>query len=107
VSVCIEILKWKGKGDVADNEMIQAVDNMVSDLRDCEGFLHQSLYKINEMWCDVYYWEDERCAINSNTIMANKDSLIKLLALIEDGSITMEVATALQSSGDLSLEVIR
>ncbi len=104
MSTCIEILKWKSKDGINDNQTIEAVNNMVSDLRKCEGFIHQSLYKLDGVWCDVYYWKDEQCAHNSNNFMGEKNSLEELMKLIDVETISMEVSEARQSSGDLNIK---
>ncbi|GAA6152169.1 hypothetical protein [Pseudoteredinibacter isoporae] len=103
-SICLEIVKWKSNEGVSDADMIATVNGMVADLKGCEGFVHQSLYKNSENeWVDIYYWEDEFCAHDSNQYMADKDSLRLLLALIEPDSVSMEVLPLLQSSGELSV----
>ncbi len=98
-----EILTWKSKSGVSDKKMIEAVDEMVVDLRTLDGFLHQTLYKNKDgTWVDVYYWKTEKDAIASNDAMANKDSLKSLMELIEPDSVTIEIMAPLQSSGQLS-----
>ncbi len=98
-----EILTWKSKSGVSDKKMIEAVDEMVVDLRTLDGFLHQTLYKNKDgTWIDVYYWKTEKDAIASNDAMANKDSLKSLMELIEPDSVTIEIMAPLQSSGQLS-----
>jgi len=97
-----EILKWKSKSGVSDKEMISAIDAMVSDLNNVKGFLHQSLYKNpNDEWIDIYYWETEQDANDSNSAMADKLSFKNLIGLIEPNTISIDVMQSLQASGEL------
>jgi len=96
-----EILKWKSKLEITDTAMIEAVNNMVEDLKMLKGFLNQTLYKDSKgFWVDVYYWKSEQDAHASNEIMANKESFINLIEIIEPGSISIEILKSLQSSGE-------
>lgn len=104
-SVCLEIVKWKSKEGVSDQDMIASVEGMVSDLRDCRGFINQSLYKDSGgVWVDVYYWDDEGCAHASNEYMADKESFSSLISLIEPDSVSLEVMPLLQTSGNINFE---
>lgn len=96
----LEILTWKAiSPDISDDEMIAAAAGMVPDLKMLKGFQRQSLYKdSNGTWVDVYYWDSEADARASNDAMAGKASLARLIAMIEPGSITMEIMPPLQSS---------
>ncbi|MBL1276709.1 MAG: hypothetical protein COB30_011535 [Ectothiorhodospiraceae bacterium] len=77
-----EILKWKSKSEVSDEQMISAVNVMVADLTTLQGFLNQTLYKdSNGFWVDVYYWETEQNAHDSNGAMADKASFKDLMGL--------------------------
>jgi len=97
-----EILKWTSKPGVPDEQMISAVNAMVSDLTNLQGFLNQSLYKNSDgFWVDVYYWETEQNAHDSNQAMADKTSFKDLMGLIEPDSVTVEILTPLQNSGEL------
>ena len=99
--IVFEILKWKTKSEVIDTVMVEAVNNMVEDLKMLKGFLNQTLYKDNTgFWVDIYYWETEQDAHASNESMANKESFINLIEIIEPNSVSMEVLTSLQSSGN-------
>ena len=98
----IEILEWKSKSGVTDSQMIRAVDAMVGDIQTLKGFLNQSLYKDSSgNWVDIYYWESELDAHNSNESMANKESFKQLIELIEPESVTIEVMPSLQQSGNI------
>ena len=100
-----EILKWKSKTGVTDEEMIFSVDAMAVDLKKLKGFLHQTLYKnTNSEWVDVYYWETEEDAHNSNNLMADKSTFKNLIKLIEPDTISIDVMHSLQTSGDLSFD---
>lgn len=100
-----EIVKWKSKSNVKDQDMIDAVNNMVTDLKSLKGFLHQSLYKnSNEEWVDIYYWETEEDAHASNESMATKNSFDNLIKLIEPNTVSVEILHPLQSSGEQSFD---
>jgi len=99
-SSVFEILTWKSKPGVSDEEMIRVVDGMVKDLEKLTGFLNQTLYKETDgTWVDVYYWETEKDAHDSNVTMADKASLKKLMSIIEAETVTMKVLSQKQSSG--------
>ncbi|QEQ96327.1 hypothetical protein [Neptunomonas concharum] len=95
-----EILTWKSAPNVTEKNMIDSMSrfgNLVSTL---PGFLHQSLYKRrDETWVCVYFWETEQQAHDSNDLVAGTPEFSELISLIEEGSITMEVLTALQERG--------
>lgn len=103
MSMCMEIVKWKSKQGIGESQTIEAVNNMVSDLQECDGFIHQALYKIGDVWCDLYYWKNEQCAHQSNEFMGKKDSLRNLMALIDIETVSIEVSEPKQSSGDLNI----
>ncbi len=100
-----EILTWKSKVGVSDEEMIQAVDSMVGDLKELNGFLNQTLYKEDDgTWIDVYYWQTEKNAHDSNEAMADKQSFKKLMSIIEPSTVTMKVISPRQSSGEIQFK---
>ena len=95
----LEIVKWKGKPEISDSQMIEAVAAMVPDLKKLDGFISQNLYKDNEgFWIDVYYWNTAENAHLSNERMAEKESLKSLLEIIELDTVTMQVLESLQKS---------
>jgi len=95
----LEIVKWKGKPNISDQQMIEAVNAMVPDLKNIEGFINQVLYKDeDDYWIDVYYWDSVENAHLSNERMADKKSLKNLLGLIKLESVKMKVLTPLQKS---------
>ena len=95
----LEIVKWKGKPEISDSQMIEAVAAMVPDLKKLDGFISQTLYKDNEgFWIDVYYWNTAENAHLSNERMAEKESLKGLLEIIELDTVTMQVLESLQKS---------
>ena len=95
----LEIVKWKVKPEIKDSQLIEAVNAMVPDLKKLDGFINQTLYKDNEgFWIDVYYWDTAENAHLSNERMADKESLKKLLEIIELSTVTMEVLNPLQKS---------
>ena len=97
-----EILTWKSKSGVSDEEMVKAVDGMVEDLRNLNGFLNQTLYKEKDgTWIDVYYWQTEKDAHDSNGAMADKESFKKLMSIIEPDTVTLKVVSPKQSSGEI------
>ena len=97
-----EILTWKSKVGVSDEKMIDAVNFMVIDLKELKGFLNQTLYKDDDgTWVDIYYWETEKDAHDSNESMADKDSFKNLISMIEPDSVSIKVMNPLQSSGDI------
>ena len=101
-SSVFEILTWKSKGGISDKEMVQAVDGMVEDLKKLNGFLNQTLYKEEDgTWIDIYYWQTEKDAHDSNGAMADKESFKKLMSIIEPDTVTLKVVSPKQSSGEI------
>ncbi|NOZ54363.1 MAG: hypothetical protein GXP08_14735 [Gammaproteobacteria bacterium] len=95
-----EIVKWKSKPGVTDDEMITAINAMAADLKNLSGFLHQTLYKsLDGEWLDIYYWANEKNAHDSNHSMANKESFKNLIELIAPDTVSIEVIHQLQTSG--------
>lgn len=95
----LEIVKWKAKPNVSDEQMVKSVNDMVPDLKKLEGFINQTLYKDeNDNWIDIYYWDTAENAHLSNERMADKKSLKELLELIELETVTMEILNPLQKS---------
>jgi len=95
----LEIVKWKVKPEIKDSQLIEAVQAMVPDLKELDGFINQTLYKNSEdYWVDIYYWDSPENAHNSNDLMAKKASLIELLEMIELDTVTMEVLESIQKS---------
>ena len=100
-----EIVTWKSKEGVSDADMISAVDSMVEDLKQLDGFINQTLYKEKDgQWVDVYYWVTEKNAVDSNDAMANKDSFKSLIELIEPSSVGIKILDPLQTSGEFQLK---
>jgi len=101
--MCItEILSWEAQPDVSDQQMITAMQSMLPDLKTLPGFLFQNLNKDNKgRWVAVYFWQTVEDAHNSNTLMANKQSMTDLMQLLHAESIEMEVMKPLQVSGTL------
>ncbi|NMR27150.1 hypothetical protein HH219_16695 [Pseudoalteromonas sp. NEC-BIFX-2020_015] len=103
-NVCFEVVKWKSKPGISDGEMVTAINDLAVDLKFCKGFLQQTLYKdSNNEWVDIYYWEDEASAHASNDIMAEKKSFSALMSLIDPASVSLDVLSALQSSGKVTI----
>ena len=95
----LEVVKWKAKSTVSDKQMIDAVNEMVPDLKKLEGFVNQTLYKDREgYWVDVYYWDSAENAHLSNERMSKKESLINLLDIVELDTVSIEILTPLQQS---------
>lgn len=101
--MCItEILSWEAQPEVSDQQMIAAMQSMLPDLKTLPGFLFQNLNKDNKgRWVAVYFWQTVEDAHNSNTLMANKQSMADLMQLLHAESIEMEVMEPLQVSGTL------
>ena len=76
-SIIFEILEWKSKPGVSDTQMIDAVEAMVDDLKELDGFLNQSLYRDDAgVWVDIYYWQTKQNAHDSNESMADRKSVV-------------------------------
>ena len=99
-----EILTWQAKPEVSDQDMINAVEGILPDLKILPGFIFQNLSKDSQgRWVEVYFWQTAEAAHNSNGLMADKASMANLMGLIEVESISMEVMSPLQDSGSLLL----
>lgn len=104
--ICIETVKWKSADHVSDQAMIEAAENIVADLKNCEGFLQQVLAKQNGEWVSIYYWVDEKSAHASNEYMADKAAFIDLMSLIEENSVSIETCLSVQASGKADFDAI-
>ena len=85
----VEIVKWKAKIDVLDKVMIDAVNALLDDLQSIGGFLQKTLYKNDDEWVDIYYWETWQDAELSNQRMATKSSFQHLLSLVQLDTISI------------------
>jgi len=95
----LEIVKWKAKPNVSDKQIINAVNKMIPDLKNLEGFISQTLYKDEDNnWIDIYYWDTEKNAVLSNERMSNKESLKNLLELILSDSVSIKILKPLQNA---------
>ena len=100
-----EVLSWQALPEISDQQMIVAVNAMVSDLQTLPGFLFQNLSKDTQgRWVEIYFWRTLEAAHNSNGLMQSKISMKNLMRLIQPQSIEMEVMTPLQDSGTLTLK---
>ncbi|HBR95774.1 MAG TPA: hypothetical protein DD979_00135 [Gammaproteobacteria bacterium] len=94
-----EILTWRALPSVADDDMVDAMAGFSEAVKTLPGFIHQSLYKNAQgQWVCIYFWQTEAEAHASNTAVAGLKVFENLMRLIEAGSVTMEVLSALQSS---------
>lgn len=90
----IELVKWTALGDVRDAQMVDAVNQLLPDLKTLPGFVKQELYKDdNGQWVDLYIWDTKENALASNDLMAPKPSFAALMSLIEPSSVAIEFLT--------------
>lgn len=87
----VEIVKWKSASGVTDQEMIEAALALVPDLKSIGGFIDKTLYKNDDEWIDIYYWDTVEEAHMSNERMANKESLSKLFSLVQPDTVSITV----------------
>jgi hypothetical protein len=94
-----ETVRWLANKGVDKQQMIEAMISLSNDLKSLPGFIEQTLYqRENNQWLAVYYWETAQQAHDSNLLVADKDSFIKLVSLIQADSIEIEVLSALQQA---------
>jgi hypothetical protein len=87
----VELVKWTALDDVTDTQMIDAVNQLLPDLKALPGFVKQDLYKDDSgQWVDFYIWDNKEYALASNDLMAPKPSFAALMSLIEPSSVTIE-----------------
>ena len=90
----VELVKWRSKPGVSDEQMIFAVDDILPDLETLPGFISQKLYKDDDgPWVDLYHWDTREQAIASNDLMAPRASFGALMDLIEPESVSIEFLT--------------
>lgn len=95
----VELVKWKSKPEVSNDEMISAVDGILPDLKTLPGFISQTLYIDDEgYWVDLYYWETRDQGVASNDLMAPRPSFHALMELIEPSSVSIEFLTLPESA---------
>ncbi len=87
----VEIVKWKSAPGVTDQAMIEAALDLVPDLKSIGGFIDKTLYKNDDEWVDIYYWETTEDARLSNERMAGKESLGKLFSLVQPETVSITV----------------
>ncbi|WP_343561181.1 hypothetical protein [Kiloniella sp. b19] len=86
----VELVKWRGREGVSGQDMREAVDAILPDLESLPGFVSQTLYRDDEgLWVDLYVWTNREDAIASNDRMAPKESFIRLMELIEPGTVSI------------------
>ncbi|WP_419903404.1 hypothetical protein [Kiloniella sp.] len=101
----VETVSWNAQADVSNQQMVDAVNNMLPDLKTLPGFKYQSLSKNDAgRWVEIYYWETSEDAHRSNELMADKVSLHNLIALIDIDSLSIEVLLPLQESSPLNID---
>ena len=87
----VELVKWAALDGVTDAHMIDAVNQLLPDLKTLPGFVKQDLYKDdNGQWVDLYIWDNKEDALASNDLMAPKPSFAALMSLIDPSSVTIE-----------------
>lgn len=90
----VELVKWSALDDVTDAHMIDAVNQLLPDLKTLPGFVKQDLYKDdNGQWVDLYIWDNKEDALASNDLMALKPSFVTLMSLIDSSSVSIEFLT--------------
>jgi heme-degrading monooxygenase HmoA len=90
----VELVKWTALGDVTDAQMVDAVNQLLPDLKTLPGFVKQELYKDDDgQWVDLYIWDTKENALASNDLMAPKSSFAALMSLIEPSSVAIEFLT--------------
>lgn len=87
----VELVKWKAKPAVSNEEMVSTVDGILSDLKTLPGFISQTLYIDDEgYWVDLYQWETREQGVASNDLMAPRRSFQALMELIDPTSVSIE-----------------
>lgn len=101
----IETVTWRANEDVTEEEMKNAVESMLLDLKTLPGFVHETL-SVNEtgQWLQLYYWETTEDAHNSNQLMADKPSFAKLIALIQPDSVDIQVYRSIHASSAIRFD---
>ncbi|MEZ8129686.1 hypothetical protein [Enterovibrio norvegicus] len=98
----VETVTWQAKQGVSTEDMSAAIDDMLVDLKTLPGFLHESLCQAsNGDWMQLYYWETEHDAHQSNALMADKASFVQLLSLIVPESVAINVYAPVQASSGI------
>jgi len=87
----VELVKWKAKPTVSNDDMVSAVDGILPDLETLPGFISQTLYIDDEgYWVDLYRWETREQGVASNNLMAPRPSFQALMDLIDPTSVSIE-----------------
>ena len=95
----VELVKWKAKPAVSNEEMVSAVDGILSDLETLPGFISQTLYIDDEgYWVDLYHWETREQGVASNDLMAPRPSFQVLMELIDPTSVSIEFLSPPESA---------
>lgn len=90
----VELVSWRGNAGVSDQDMIEAVEGILSDLKTLPGFISQKLYKDDDgQWVALYIWATREEGVASNDLMALKASFVHLMGLIDVQSVKIEFLT--------------
>jgi hypothetical protein len=87
----VEIVRWRAIAGVSDDDMKNAVDGLVLDLHSIGGFIDKKLYRKGDEWIDLYDWETLEDAQLSSERMASKQSFAKLISLVRQDTISIEI----------------
>lgn len=95
----VEVVKWKAKPTVSNDEMVSAVNGILSDLETLPGFISQTLYIDDEgYWVGLYHWETHEQGVASNDLMAARPSFLALTELIDPTSVSIEFLSLPESA---------
>jgi hypothetical protein len=87
----VEIVRRRAITGVSDDDMKNAVDGLAPDLHSIGGFIDKKLYRKGDEWIDMYDWETLEDAELSSERMASKESFAKLISLVRQDTILIEV----------------
>ncbi|WP_374334593.1 hypothetical protein [Leeia sp.] len=87
----LEIIQWQAQPGVTDAAMVAAMQALLPDLQQLEGFISKTMYRNADLWCELYQWQSEADAQQSNVRMADQASLQALLALVQPDTISIQI----------------
>ena len=94
----VEVVLSRVKPGVTDQEVLEAADAIMDDVRSAGGFLRRELLKAGEgEWIDVIHWQSMEDAHRAAAMVMARPAAARLQGIIDGASVRMYHAHALRS----------
>lgn len=86
----LEIVEFRAVEGVPEQEIVEAVEGLIPDLREIGGFVEQTLYAAQDgLWVILYAWEGMRDAQHSTERMTGRASFDRLMGMVDPATIRL------------------